>query len=205
MFQIYSPDERVTYTSDPEHDLYQYRVFIGDRMLQTDPRSSYWYLDETNGLAVARTGASGMVIESKKFCVEIFGYTPEYRASSYTRGTDLPYVNGCSTKQLIPPARPGDPTLQMLLIPKGCKEQEHHIHATARVVYVLKGKGRSIVGMGATQQAYDLYEGQTLILGKMIPHHFETTYDDLVVIPMHIYSSGREEHDHPMFNGTHRV
>lgn len=185
------------------NDLYQYRVYIGQHNIQTNMQSSYWYIDGTTVVSATGTGSS---ILSSKMCVEIFGYTPETRTSTFERGTDLPYINGCSTKQLINPVRPGDPTFQMLFIPPHTSEQAHHIHATARVVYVAEGSGRSIVGSSTKSTVYDLNEGDVILLDKMVPHHFETANSSLLVLPVHIYSSvASEEHNHPMFIGTHKI
>jgi len=188
--------------SSSNKDLYQYKVYIGKHSINTNTLSSYWYIDKEN--VVSKTGDQ-QVIESDSVCVEIFGYTPETRCSSFNRGTDLPYVNGCSTKQLIPPVRPGDPTFQMLFIPVHTSEQVHHIHSTPRVVYVVKGSGYSIIGTSIYNNTYELKEGDILILDKMIPHHFETKDESLTVLPIHVFSSTILEHDHPMFNGTHKV
>lgn len=202
MFQILRSTEKPTVFNSGPEDLYQYNVYVGKHSIKTNTYSSYWLIE---GNTVASFTGGDETIKSEHMCVEIIGYTPEFRISSYTKGTDLPYVNGCSTKQLIPPARPGDPTFQMLLIPAGCSEQHHHIHATPRVVYVAKGSGRSIVGMQQNQERHGLFEGDVIILGKMVPHHFETSAQDLVVLPVHIFSSGPSEFNHPMFNGTHKV
>ena len=184
-------------------DLYQYKVYIGSNTITTSKTSSYWYVDGET--AVSKTG-DGLALISNKMCIEIYGYTPETRTSSFSRGTDLPYINGCSTKQLITPVRPGDPTFQMLCIPPYTSEQAHHIHATPRVVYVSKGQGISIVGTPESQEEYELNTGDVIILGKMTPHHFKTLDSELVVLPMHIFSSiASAEFDHPMFNGTHKV
>jgi mannose-6-phosphate isomerase-like protein (cupin superfamily) len=183
-------------------DLYQYSSFIGGHVIKTSKRNSYWYID--NGSVVARTG-DGSTIESKILCTEIVGYTPETRTSSFSRLTDLPYINGCSSKQLINPNRLGDPTWQMLHIPPYTSEQAHHIHSTTRVVYVLSGKGQSHIGQGKRVKSFDLNPGDVLILDKMIPHHFSTNKDSLVVLPLHIFSSIDQEFNHPMFNGTHRI
>jgi quercetin dioxygenase-like cupin family protein len=184
-------------------DLYQYRVYVGPNTVVSSDKASYWYLKDK--LAIAQTG-NGDVINSEKMCVEIFGYTPEYRASSFERGTDLPYVNGCSTKQLINPVRPGDPTFQMLHIPAYTSEQVHHIHATPRIVYVAKGTGTSIVGTATESTDYKLSEGDVIILAKMVPHHFKTDDKALTVLPVHVFSTiASAEFDHPMYNGTHKV
>lgn len=183
-------------------DLYQYKAYIGKHIVETNTRSSYWYLN--HDAVVSKTG-SGELFSSEILCVEIFGYTPETRSSSFSRLTDLPYINGCSSKQLINPNRLGDPTWQMLYIPPFTSEQEHHIHSTSRVVYVLKGSGRSHVGQAEHLEEFDLEPGDVLILDKMIPHHFSTRETGLVVLPLHVFSSIDQEFNHPMFNGTHRT
>lgn len=185
-----------------DHDLYKYRVYIGQQNVKTVNYNSYWYLDA--GQAVSKTG-TGEVISSQLLCVEIFGYTPEHRTSTFSRYTDLPYINGCSTKQLIDPVRAGDPTWQMLYIPKSTAEQAHHVHSTTRVVYVEAGQGFSHIGTDGNLKTYDLAPGTVVILDKMIPHHFSTTDSHLVVLPIHIFSSTVNEHNHPMFNGTFKT
>lgn len=184
-------------------DLYQYKAYIGEHTLLTNPKSSYWYINKN--IVGCFTG-NHTDFKTNLLCVEIFGYTPEDRTSSYHRYTDLPYINGCSSKQLIPPNRLGDPTLQMLYIPENTSEQEHHIHSTTRIVYVAKGNGFSHVGTKDNFKTTELYPGLVIILDKMVPHHFSTENSDLIVLPLHIFSSiGNAEHNHPMFNGTHRV
>jgi hypothetical protein len=185
-----------------DHDLYKYRVYIGENNIGTVDYNSYWFLE--NDTAVSFTG-NGTVITSKKLCVEIFGYTPETRSSTFSRYTDLPYINGCSTKQLIDPVRAGDPTWQMLYIPPYTAEQAHHVHSTTRVVYVASGCGFSHVGTESNLKTYDLTPGTVVVLDKMIPHHFSTNDSHLVVLPIHIFSSTSNEHHHPMFNGTFKT
>jgi quercetin dioxygenase-like cupin family protein len=184
-------------------DLYQYRVFIGKHQIVTAKSSSYWFID--NNQVVCKSG-DGSILDSDIVCTEIYGYTPEQRSSTFSKKADLPYINGCSTKQLIPPVRPGDPTFQLLVMPPNTSEQEHHIHATARVVYVYKGSGTAIVGSADVAEKFELIEGDVIILDKMSAHHFETGPQELIVIPLHIFSShSSAEYDHPMFNGTHRL
>lgn len=184
-------------------DLYQYITYIGNHHVQTSTRNSYWYIRDNE--VVSQTG-TGELVDSELLCVEIIGYTPEKRTSTFSRLTDLPYINGCSTKQLITPNRIGDPTWQLLYIPQHTSEQAHHIHSTARVVYVLKGRGQSHVGQGEENLTnFDLEPGDVLVLDKMVPHHFSTSDDSLVVLPLHIFSSTEQEYNHPMFNGTYRT
>lgn len=202
MFKIINKQDSQIINCEPT-ELYQYKIYVGVNSITTDSRNSYWYI---KGNQVNAQSGTGEVIQSESMCVEIFGYTPESRTSTFTRGTDLPYINGCSTKQLINAVRPGDPTFQYLYIPAGTSEQEHHIHATPRVVYVARGQGKSIVGTPGCNAEYELNEGDVIILGKMVPHHFETTDQDLVVLPIHVFSTvGQQEFDHPMYNGTHKV
>jgi mannose-6-phosphate isomerase-like protein (cupin superfamily) len=201
MFEIYNRGTTLVASCD-KNEMYQHRTFIGDHVIETNTTNSYWYVD---GDSVVSTTGDGQQLHSHTMCVEIFGYTPETRTSTFTRGTDLPYINGCSTKQLIPPVRNGDPTFQYLCIPVFTSEQAHHIHSTARTIYVASGSGRCIIGTSLKHTTYDLREGDVILISKMVPHHFETTEDELVVLPVQIYSAGQQESNHPMFNGTHRV
>jgi mannose-6-phosphate isomerase-like protein (cupin superfamily) len=186
-----------------KNDLYQYKVYVGQHFISTQTINSYWYLD--NDSVVSKSG-NGVELDSKLLCVEIFGYTPETRSSSYDRYTDLPYINGCSTKQLINSVRLGDPTWQMLHMPPYTSEQQHHIHSTSRIVYVHKGRGTSHIGISDNNMKdIPLLEGDVLILDKMIPHHFSTDREELIVLPLHIFTSTGNEFNHPMYNGTHKI
>jgi hypothetical protein len=192
-----------TIINSTKNDLYQYKVYVGQHFISTQLINSYWYLD--NNTVISKSG-DGTELNSKLLCVEIFGYTPETRSSSYDRYTDLPYINGCSTKQLINSVRLGDPTWQMLYMPPYTSEQQHHIHSTTRIVYVHKGRGTSHIGISDNNMKdIPLQEGDVLILDKMIPHHFSTDSEDLIVLPLHIFTSTGNEFNHPMYNGTHKI
>lgn len=185
-----------------DFDLYQYRTYVGNHTITTSKRNSYWYIN--NGTVISTTG-TGSDINSDLLCVEIFGYTPETRTSTYSRYSDLPYINGCSSKQLISPNRLGDPTWQLLMLPPHTSEQTHHIHSTCRIVYVAEGKGVSVIGQEGNTTTLNLVPGTVIVLDKMVPHHFITTDEPLIVLPLHIYSSVAGERNHPMFNGTHEI
>ncbi len=200
-YGFYPVDEPIVVRSSP-HDLYQYNTFIGKHDVVTSITNSYWYIDSD---VVKTYSGPATTIKSSTMCVEIIGYTPENRSSTFSRYTDLPYINGCSSKQLIDPVRPGDPTWQMLYIPPYTSEQAHHIHSTTRVVYVHSGKGYSHIGSAGNTKQFDLEPGMVLVLDKMIPHHFSTEEESLIVLPLHVFSSTSEEHDHPMFRGTYRI
>lgn len=201
MFIHLTKDQSSVIHSD-NTDLYQYTVWVGEHSVQTVTKNSYWYIQDST---VVSTSGSGQPIYSKTLCVEIYGYTPEHRSSTFSKGTDLPYINGCSTKQLISPNRLGDPTWQMLYMPENTSEQFHHIHSTARVVYVQEGRGWSHIGNNKNDNAFELNAGDILILKKMIPHHFSTGDTPLTVLPLHVFSSVDSEFNHPMYNGTHRT
>jgi quercetin dioxygenase-like cupin family protein len=91
-------------------------------------------------------------------------------------------------------------------MPPHTTEQAHHIHSTVRVVYVLSGRGNSVVGIGDQTATHELLPGMVCILEPMCPHHFETNGEPLLCTPLHIFSStGRHELDHPMLHGTHLI
>lgn len=186
----------------PENDLYYFTTYIGQHDINVERGDCIYYLSDDLKMAHLERGSAQ--VSSQHIATVIRGYMPENKASGIQTKTNLPYVNGCSTKEIFPPDRLGDPTLQMLNIPPHSAEQAHHIHSTVRVAYILSGTGRSIVGMEGKIVTEDLYPGKVCILEKMCPHHFETDDDHLVVIPLHVWSSvGAMEVNHPMFNGTH--
>ena len=181
--------------------LYSHTTYTGDQQVKVEEGDSVWSLDGNRAFV-----APGPIeIDNTSMSVVLRGYSCNYRSAGINGSdTNLPYINGCSTDQVIHPIRPGDPTLQKLTIPPYASEQKHHIHSTARVVYVYEGWGWSIVGMKG-QEKYLLEEGDVIILDKMEPHHFETEDSHLTVIPFHVYSSTPLEHNHAMKLGTHEV
>lgn len=197
----FEASQNAQYTS-PESHLYFFEAFIGTQEMNIQRGDCVFTVSPTEQTVTLNRGPKSFL--SSTLSVVIRGYMPEHKVSSTKYKTTLPYVNGCSTKQLIPPDRLGDPTLQMLHMPPFTKEQQHHIHSTSRVVYVLSGKGESVVGMGENIVKTELRPGIVCILEPMCPHHFETTDDELIVLPIHVWSSvGLLEKNHPMFNGTH--
>lgn len=189
--------------AQPE-DLYFYRVYLGAHEIQVERGDCVYYLAQDRVTAHVRRGP--VTLSSPWLATVIRGYMPENKSCGLSTRTTLPYINGCSTRQIFPPERPGDPTLQLLDMPPGSSEQSHHIHSTVRVVYVLSGRGRCITGLDTRKSVRELYPGQTIVLEKMCPHHFETDDERLIVMPLHVYSSiGQQEFSHPMFNGTYRT
>jgi len=198
-----APDERVI-VSAREQDLYFYTVYAGRHELTVERGDCVFYLSEDKQEAFLRRGP--FKLTSPWLATVIRGYMPENKSSGLRTQANLPYVNGCATRQVFPPERLGDPTLQWLDIPPYSSEQAHHIHSTVRVVYVLSGHGTSVVGMNQQQLRTELYPGQIVVLEKMCPHHFETADERLIVVPLHVFSSvGALENAHPMFQGTYLI
>ena len=184
-----------------KNDLYPYSVFIGKQAVEVSPYDSLWYLDGDTVKTKVNT-----LVKINEVGILVRGYTPFDRSCQINPWATLPYIDGCATTQLLPPIRMGDPTFQMLHMPPHSSEQAHHIHSTARIVYVYQGFGECIYGTKVKQLTMSLEEGDILVLDKMMPHHFITHEKSLVVLPMHVWSStGQAEFNHPMFNGTHEV
>jgi uncharacterized RmlC-like cupin family protein len=183
-----------------KYDLYTYTVYVGEHEIDIPLGDSLWLIDDTS----ASVYRGGTKVKSDSLAVLIRGYQCESKTSSYESVVNLPYINGCSSQQVFPPVRHGDPTLQLLYMPKGTKEQAHHIHSTVRVVKVISGSGYSIQGM-LDEVKVPLNPGDVIVLDKMTPHHFITENDYLLVAPMHVYSSTILENNHPMRNGTFEI
>jgi len=182
-------------------DLYTYTAFIGSHSVDVEEGDSLIYLSED--LNTAHWTANGRQ-DSQHLAVRLRGYNAGEKSMGIISNTNLPYVNGCSTRQIFPPERAGDPTFQQLTLPPFTSEQAHHIHSTVRVVYVLRGYGWSIVGQKNETEKTELRPGMVCLLDPMSPHHFETADEWLTVLPVHVFSStGAQEFNHPMFNGTH--
>lgn len=186
-------------------ETYYYELYHGKHIINIQRGDCAFIVHDIAKEAVVVRGPAS--VASDHFGVVIRGYSPPNRSSSLNGRMTLPYVNGCSTRQIFPPERIGDPTMQMLQIPSNSKEQEHHIHSTSRVVYVLSGSGKSVVGSKTKNMSEILTPGMSIVLDNMVPHHFETFDEPLVVIPVHIWSAAPNglENNHPMFNGTFKV
>lgn len=187
-----------------EQDLYFYTLYAGAHTIAVERGDCVFYLSTDKQEALLRRGP--VQVESSWLATVIRGYMPENKSSGLRTQANLPYVNGCATRQVFPPERLGDPTLQILDMPPYASEQVHHIHSTVRVVYVLQGHGWCHVGMDKQTFKTELLPGHIILLEKMCPHHFETAGERLIVLPLHIYSSvGSLEKAHPMFHGTYQV
>lgn len=188
-----------------EHDLYTYKAYAGKHTVTVAKGDSVIYLAQD--ATVAMWYAGPVVVKSEAMAVVIRGYHCGNKSMDLKQAVNLPYVNGCATRQLFPPERIGDPTFQQLTIPPFTSEQVHHIHPTTRVVYVLSGRGYSIVGQSEKTDEVELLPGMVVVLDPMSPHHFRTEGESLTVLPVHVFSStpASMESNHPMFNGTKEV
>ena len=208
--QYWQPGERGIYRATPGRDAYYYEAYVGEHLgIEIEGGDSLVLLAEgrvrVDWLRGFGQRGDCRRANSRHFAVKFRGFMPDERTRELTDYRPLPYVNGCATKQLFPPDRLGDPTLQYLDIPPHSAEQAHHIHSTPRVVYILRGRGISDVGMEGRSVRTELVEGMVCLLEAMCPHHFETPQGEhLVCMPVHVFSSaGAAEFNHPMFNGTH--
>jgi mannose-6-phosphate isomerase-like protein (cupin superfamily) len=200
----YYPAGQSTITHSRDTDLYSYTTYIGAHTVTVEKGDSVYTYDEKG---VAHVHAGPYQLQSKIIATVIRGYAAPTRSAEVGQATFLPYVNGCSTRQIFAPERIGDPTLQLLHMPPHASEQVHHIHSTARVVHIISGRGRSVVGMDQMVEKQELTAGMSLIFHPMCPHHFETDDESLLALPLHIFSSPPAgiEFSHPMFNGTHKL
>jgi hypothetical protein len=200
-------DEQDLMLGPGPNDRYSYTLYVRKDFEVSEGDSAYAIFepDSSDEPAVAQILPGGTSLTGAVMGVVIRGVMMEEQERVIRRATYLPYVNGCSTKQVFPPDRAGDPTLQYLNIPPYSAEQAHHIHSTTRVVYILAGKGVSVVGMEGKVEKTDLLPGMVCVLDPMCPHHFETPQGEaLICMPVHVWSSsGSAEFNHPMFNGTH--
>jgi hypothetical protein len=201
----YFAKEKVGIVRAPPTELYDYTAYINHSLpVKVERGDCAFSLHSLADGKMAQVTRGPATIAQSPFVVVVRGYAPPDRTVSLSERTNLPYVNGCSTRQLIHPERLGDPTLQLLDIPPWTAEQAHHIHSTPRVVYIVAGRGYSVVGMDKAVVTEELLPGMVCILNPMCPHHFETEGEHLICMPLHVWSSvGGLEHNHPMWNGTH--
>lgn len=129
-----------------------------------------------------------------------FGYRglPLYGGPLESRGR-LNYIDNCAASLLVPPARLGDPCLNLLTFPLQTK-QSMHVHPTLRLGIVVEGKGSCHTKAGSTP----LQPGDVFSIAPSIPHFFETTDSTLSVIAFHPDSDvGPTDSSHPMLSRTY--
>lgn len=198
--EYYMPGEQAVAKARLD-SLYTFTAYIGEHDINVEPGDCIYYLQD--GIAYLKSGP--LQIKSQGIATVIRGYRAPDRSAQIGRMTTLPFINGCSTRQIFAPERIGDPTLQLLYIPPHSSEQEHHLHSTARVAHVLEGTGTCIIGLDKQSHRQKIVPGTTIVVHPMCPHHFETDDTPLLVAPLHVFSSapGGMEFNHPMYNGSH--
>ncbi len=203
LVHYFEPGEIAVFKAPDDHHYY-FETYVGKHERIEVPRGGSAVYLSADARTAIRVRGPATITDSEKVCTMLPGFWPPAATKSLDGLTVLPYVNGCSTKQVFPPDRPGDPTLQYLRIPANSAEQAHHIHPTVRVVYTLEGHGTSVVGMEKNTVTEELVPGKVCILEPMCPHHFETPFGKkLIVVPFHVFSTvACSERSHPMFDGT---
>ncbi|MGE5084816.1 MAG: cupin domain-containing protein [Bacillota bacterium] len=112
----------------------------------------------------------------------------------------LVYIDNCTTSILIPPARMGEPVLNLLVFPPNV-EQTMHIHPTIRMGAVLSGQGKCITPKSAP---VDLAEKDVFYLPEAAAHCFYSGENGLAILAYHPDSEGGPtDEDHPMLNRTY--
>lgn len=207
IFELYGAhffdDGETAINTQRRGDLYAYTCYVGKHEIKVEDGDSIIFIGAQHQYAYWWAGECE--INSAHFAVVLRGYSCGVKQELLHQNVNLPYVNGCATKQIFHPQRIGDPTLQQLTIPPYTSEQKHHIHPTVRAVYVLSGSGYSIVGQNGHTAETPLKAGMVCILDPMTPHHFRTEGEYLTVLPVHVFSSTASDENHPMFNGTKEV
>jgi len=116
------------------------------------------------------------------------------------RNGRLSYIDNSHASVLIPPARLGDPVLNLLVFPPHI-QQTAHIHPTSRLGVVIRGSG-TFVG----EQKLPLEPGKVFSLAPFDVHCFHSGKDGLAVIAFHPDSdTGPTDESHPMKNRTYLV
>ena len=114
----------------------------------------------------------------------------------------LSYVDGARDCALIPPARKGDPCLNILQFPERVS-QRWHTHPSVRVSWVVSGAGVLQTRQGAHVSTLELSAGVVFLLPPRVEHKFETYTQPLDVITWHPDSDyGPCDRDHAMLNQT---
>lgn len=135
------------------------------------------------------------------FVVERLGYRGLFTIGGPIEDSGrLCYIDNCSTSQLVPPVRLGDPTIQLLVFPPNV-DQTFHIHPTIRLGFVHSGKGYCKLG---TSKKVSLSAGDAFYLPERLIHGFVSESEPLVVIAYHPDSDvGPTDQSHPMLSRTY--
>lgn len=149
----------------------------------------------------AATGAAEVSGEGQAalFCRE--GYRAPFIVGGPVEPTGrLVYIDNCSVSQLSPPARLGDPTLQLLVFPPNVR-QASHIHPTLRFGMVVRGRGECRLG---NDVRILLESGDVFFIDERAEHGFSTGQEGMSVVAYHPDSDvGPTDQEHPMLSRTY--
>src|ERR1041384_6571040 len=95
--RFFAPGSHAVVEARPTN-LYHYRAFIGVHDVAVEAGDCVYSLGDDARAAALRRGPAR--ISSRRLAVVVRGYMPEDRTTTIQQGTTLPYVNGCSTKQI---------------------------------------------------------------------------------------------------------
>jgi hypothetical protein len=111
----------------------------------------------------------------------------------------LCYIDNCRASILAPPARLGDPCLNLLTFPSHTR-QTMHIHPTMRLGVVYLGRGTCLTKNSGN---HALLPGMVFAVPAGEPHHFLTEDSPLTVIAYHPDTDlGPTDSSHPMLSRT---
>lgn len=168
------------------------RAQISDPYVDWYLRAGQWFVTPT-GCRLDFAGESRVVVAQKL----------THRALSAAGGPveargRLRYIDGCSDTLLAPPARRGDPCLNLLHFPPGI-EQTFHEHPSVRAGVVARGSGWCETPEGRSP----LVAGLIFSIPAGGTHRFVTDERAMDVIAYHPDSDwGPTDEEHPMLNRT---
>lgn len=119
--------------------------------------------------------------------LEIRGYQCGCKSTSLEVIPAQRYRQGGAVRTLFAPERAGDPKVDLVVIPVGCR-QEAGVYPTVRVAYVLRGEGLCV--LDREDKSIEIREGSVVILDPMVLHHFYSPEEEMTIVFIHINSEG---------------
>lgn len=158
-------------------------------------------MELVRGMYFSATGPFKLRGSGRGLVIERMGYRGLFTVGGPAeRFGRLCYMNNCSTSQLVPPARVGDPTLQLLVFPPNTV-QTMHIHPTLRMGVVFEGRGDCVMQDGSK---IPLRPGEVFMLNERFPHCFCTDEEGMSVFAYHPDTDlGPTDELHPMRSRTY--
>lgn len=151
------------------------------------------------GMYFSSTGPFDLRVQGRAIWIERRGYRGLFTVGGPVEAEGrLCYIDHCQNTVLVPPARLGDPVLNLLVFPPQI-QQTMHIHPSIRLGAVFSGRGTCVSAVGKIE----LEPGSVFLLDSGEPHCFHSGSEKLIVIAYHPESgSGPTDSDNPMLNRT---